>query len=191
MFADANALCGIGTVYDDMTTSGNLNDGRYASYARVDTNCWSTGHSVAAHELTHTLGGVQARAPHATKNGHCYDESDLMCYDDSSGKVMRTVCAQAQEQLLDCHHDDYFSTAPVAGSYLAKSWNTAGSSFLDVLPPTPDVTVRSSASAAQTGDPVTFTATSTKAVSWRWTASSNACSLTPSAGRACCSARRS
>jgi hypothetical protein len=184
MFADANAFCGIGTVYEDPALKGNLNDGRYASYARVDANCWSTGHSVAAHELTHTLGGVQSRAPHATKNGHCYDESDLMCYDDGSGVRMRTVCTTAQEQLLDCRNDDYFSTAPAAGSYLAKSWNTAGSSFLDVLAPTPDVTLRTSTAAAQTGDPVTFTATSSKTVTWTWSASSSACSLTRNAGRA-------
>ena len=41
--------------------------------------------SVPAHELTHTLGGVLGTAPHATKNGHCYDDADLMCYDDGSG----------------------------------------------------------------------------------------------------------
>lgn len=185
MYADANQFCGIGTVYDDRNPTGNANDGRYASYARVDTNCWSTSESVAAHELTHTLGGVQASAPHATKYGHCYDESDLMCYDDGSGVRMRTVCPASQEQLLDCRNDDYFSTAPPAGSYLAKSWNTARSSFLDVLPPTPDITLTGSRSTAQTGDPVTFTASSsTKGVTWSWTASSNACALTRSGARA-------
>ena len=184
MFADANAFCGIGTVYDDQAVKGNLNDGGNASYARVDANCWSTGHSIAAHELTHTLGGVQGNAPHATKRGHCYDESDLMCYDDRSGIAMRSVCPPSQEQLLDCRHDDYFTTAPAVGSYLARSWNIAGSSFLDVLAPTPDVTLKSSGSAAQTGDQVTFTASSTKAVSWTWSASSTACSLTRTAERA-------
>jgi hypothetical protein len=184
MFADANRLCGIGTVYDDASPTGNANDGSYASYARVDSNCWSTSHSVAAHELIHTLGGVQARAPHATRYGHCYDESDLMCYDDGSGTALRTVCGPAQEQLLDCRHDDYFSTAPPAGSYLAKSWNTARSSFLDVLPPTPDVTVTGSRTTAQTGDPVTFTASSNKTVTWSWTSSSSACSLARSGARA-------
>ena len=184
MFADANRFCGIGTMYTDRNPTLNDNDGRFAQYGRVDTNCWSTAQSVAAHELTHNLGGVQATAPHATKYGHCYDEADLMCYDDGSGIRMRTVCPAAQEQLLDCRHDDYFSTAPVAGSYLAKNWNTARSSFLDVLPPTPDVTLTRSRSTAQTGDPVTFTATSTKAVTWTWSASSAACSLTRNAGRA-------
>lgn len=138
MFADAQQFCGIGSVYDDARLTGNANDGSYASYARVDTPCWSSQSSVPAHELTHTLGGVLGTAPHATKHGHCYDDSDLMCYDDGSGISMRSVCPSLQEQLLDCHHDDYFSTAPPAGSFLAKNWNTASSSFLDrVLTPGP------------------------------------------------------
>ena len=33
MFADARRLCGIGTYYEDTRTSGNANDGRYASYS--------------------------------------------------------------------------------------------------------------------------------------------------------------
>ena len=131
-FTEANYLCGVGTMYDDTRVSGNANDGYAASYARVDKGCWSTrDHSVAAHELTHTLGAVLATAPHATTYGHCTDESDLMCYDDGSRMAMRTTCASSQEQLLDCNGDDYFNTAPPAGSFLAGSWNTARSSFLD------------------------------------------------------------
>jgi hypothetical protein len=132
-FADANAFCGIGTVYQRDTTAANPNDGYAASYSRIDTNCWSTGESVAAHELTHNLGGVQRSAPHSTTFGHCYDESDLMCYDDGSGLAMRSVCTSSQAQLLDCHGDDYFNTSPAAGSYLATHWNVARSSFLDNL----------------------------------------------------------
>jgi hypothetical protein len=136
MFADATQLCGIGTFYDDDRTSGNANDGTNASYSRVDSGCWSASHSVAAHELTHNLGGVQPHAPHATRYGHCFDESDLMCYDDGSGTPMRTACAAAQEQLLDCGHEDYFNTRPAPSSFLARHWNTARSSFLDsVLTP--------------------------------------------------------
>ncbi|QWZ09298.1 hypothetical protein KRR39_05800 [Nocardioides panacis] len=134
VFADTNQFCGIGTVYDDDRLVGNLNDGRAASYARIDANCWSSGHSVPAHELTHNLGGVLPGAPHATANGHCWDESDLLCYDDGSGVPMQRVCPSSQEQLLDCNHDDYFSTDPVPGSYLATRWNTASSSFLDTVP---------------------------------------------------------
>ena len=132
-FAEADDLCGVGTSYDDSRVTGNANDGYAASYARVDELCWSPSqHSAAAHELTHTLGGVLDTAPHATVFGHCYDESDLMCYDDGSGIAMRSVCAATQEQLLDCNGDDYFNTAPAAGSFLTDHWNTARSSFLDV-----------------------------------------------------------
>ena len=143
MFADANVFCGIGSVYGDARATNNSNDGRYASYSRVDANCWSSrSSSVPAHELTHNLGGVLAAAPHATANGHCYDDYDIMCYDDGSGVPMQRICSSVQEQLLDCNHDDYFNTHPAAGTFLASSWNTARSSFLDSTltvptPPTP------------------------------------------------------
>ncbi len=139
-FADAQVLCGVGTLYNDVRTTGNLNEERTA-YARVDAPCWSGSTSVAAHELTHNLGGVLPGAPHRTANGHCWDESDLMCYNDGSGAAMQTVCADsAQGQLLDCGDDDYFSVAPTAGSWLAQNWNTASSAFLDTVVSDPTIT---------------------------------------------------
>jgi hypothetical protein len=137
MFADAKALCGIGTLYTDARPTGNNNDTR-TSWARIDAGCWSGSTSVAAHELTHNLGGVLPGAPHVTANSHCWDEHDLMCYDDKSGAAMQTLCPDKQQgQLLDCGNDDYFSTAPAAGTWLATSWNTASSSFLDTTAPDP------------------------------------------------------
>ncbi len=139
-FADANALCGVGTLYNDVRTTGNLNESR-VSYSRVDAPCWSGSTSVAAHELTHNLGGVLPGAPHRTANGHCWDEADLMCYNDGSGVAMQTICADSRQgQLLDCGDDDYFSVAPTAGSWLAQNWNTASSGFLDTTVSDPTIT---------------------------------------------------
>ncbi|GAB3593240.1 hypothetical protein GCM10027446_15230 [Angustibacter peucedani] len=136
MWTDANKLCGIGLLYRaDNPGQDNANNGSYAQYARVDNGCWgfgdgSTGHSVEAHELVHTLGSVFAGAPHATANGHCWDESDTMCYSDGTSHPMVQVCSSALEYLLDCGSDDYFSTYPDPGSWLALHWNTASSRFL-------------------------------------------------------------
>jgi hypothetical protein len=183
VFADANRMCGIGTLYNDLRRSSNYNDGYAASFARIDANCWSTGHSVAAHELTHNFGGVQQGAPHATVNGHCWDEADIMCYNDGSGVAMKQVCGSSQEQLLDCNKDDYFNTNPAPGTFLAMNWNAAGSSFLDVVPVLGSsrvVDVRGSTAAAETGDTVTFTGSSSTPSTWTW-ATTAACTLTSGA----------
>jgi len=90
------------------------------------------GISVAAHELIHTFGAVQASAPHATLGGHCTDGADIMCYNDgtvpSYPHVLR--CPLSYGRLLDCGADDYFAITPTPGSYLATHWNVADSSFL-------------------------------------------------------------
>ncbi len=136
LWTDASSLCGVATMYnDDRESQAELNNGSYAQYARVDSGCWGLGngtsqHSVEAHELTHTLGGVQNSAPHSTKVGHCWDESDTMCYADGGAYAMRQVCPAEREYLLDCNTDDYFSTYPDPGSYLDTHWNAADSRFL-------------------------------------------------------------
>ena len=126
----AVGICGLGEVYGD-TRPGpeNYNNGGRPMYARVDAPCW---HYAELHEIFHNLGAVQRDAPHPSAAWHCTDEADVMCYDDdaSGPVVMTTICPPEREALLDCRNDDYFSTDPPAGSYLAGHWNTASSSFL-------------------------------------------------------------
>ena len=136
MWTDASTLCGIATVYPyDSAAQTNPNNGLYPQYARIDSGCWGLGDgsyhgSVEAHELTHTLGSVLGGAPHSTPAGHCWDDADTMCYADGGPHAMVQVCPAYREYLLDCNSDDYFSTDPKPGSWLAGHWNVADSRFL-------------------------------------------------------------
>jgi hypothetical protein len=144
VWVDAYVYCGVATVEpDDRAGQNNANNGgRPGMIARIDRGCWGNPASSAeAHELVHILGGVQPTAPHGTWNYHCSDESELMCYDDdytadgfvvSHGELvpLAYVCPSSHERLLDCNHDDYFSTNPSPDSWLAQHWNVADSSFL-------------------------------------------------------------
>lgn len=128
IFADAQVYCGIGTyVADNRPGLGNRNNGG-PSYGRVDSGCW--GPVTAAHEVTHMLGTVLHGSPNASGAGGCTDDHDLLCGPDRSGRPVRTVCGSRHEERLDCGHDDYFSTDPRPGSYLATHWNTANNEFL-------------------------------------------------------------
>ncbi|MFI5937185.1 RICIN domain-containing protein [Actinoplanes sp. NPDC051494] len=128
MFADSHVYCSIGTyIADTRKGLGNRNNGG-PSYGRVDAGCWSS--SVAALETTHMLGAVLRDSPNATGGGSCTDDYDLLCGPDRSGKEVREVCPKRHETRLDCGHDDYFSTNPAPGSYLAEHWNVALSEFL-------------------------------------------------------------
>jgi hypothetical protein len=145
VWVDAYVYCGVATVEpDDRPGQNNANNGNAqpGMIGRIDRGCWGNpGSSAEAHELTHILGGVQPTAPHGTWNYHCSDESELMCYDDDSkadGFVgshgvlvpLTYTCAKAHERLLDCNHDDYFSTSPSPDTWLGQHWNVADSSFL-------------------------------------------------------------
>lgn len=136
MWTDATVLCGVASMYtNDTSGQNNPNNGAYPQYARIDAGCWGHGngtssHSVEAHELLHTLGGVQSTAPHGTRAGHCWDEYDSMCYADGGGFAMQQVCPPEREFFFDCNSDDYFSTYPDPGGYLDTHWNSASSRFL-------------------------------------------------------------
>ena len=137
LFVDANVYCGIGGIYGDERPGQENWNNQGPSYGRTDAGCWG-GHT-AAHELMHNLGGIQLGAPNTSGGWHCVDEYDVMCYSDSPNfPTMRIDCADTgHEYRLDCNHDDYFSTSPPAGSYLALNWNAANSRFLttSVTPP--------------------------------------------------------
>jgi hypothetical protein len=150
VWVDAYRFCGLATVKpDDRPSADNANngDGRPGPVARIDRGCWgAVNPSIEAHELVHLLGGVQPSAPNANDNFHCTDDAEVLCYDDDGeldGLVwahgrqvpLRSVCGRAHERLLDCRHDDYFHTDPPAGSYLARHWNVADSSFLSAEGP--------------------------------------------------------
>jgi Metallo-peptidase family M12B Reprolysin-like len=129
IFAESKVYCGIGTFSGDDQASAKNDSNAGPSYGRSDTGCWAA--SVAAHELGHNLGAVSDSAPNSSKAGHCVDDYDVMCYVDTKTTVVRIVCAnKAEENRLDCNHDDYYSTDPKAGSYLATHWNVANNEFL-------------------------------------------------------------
>jgi hypothetical protein len=132
VFADARSVCGLGQTYlDDQPGTQNRNN-RGPQVARVDLGCWSG--SAVAHEVFHMLGAVQKSAPHSDAALHCRDERDVMCYPGAAGGTpiyTAAMCTSTTlDERLDCNKDDFFHTAPKAGSYLATHWNTARSAFL-------------------------------------------------------------
>lgn len=162
VYADANAYCGIGEVYDDdaqatapglvSSNANNANPLVPGTFARVDNGCWGMTNSVEAHELVHVMGGVQPSASNATEGFHCTDDSDRLCYLDGTppGSLFQRCTGANDENRLDCNNDDYYSTSPIPGSYLATHWNVATSAFLAATdPPVPIV---------GTGGPKQFTA---------------------------------
>ena len=132
IWMDASVYCGIAQIYpDDRPGQDNLSNTR-SGYARIDQNCWGGTHSTEAHELVHSLGGVQPSAPHASANYHCTDEEDRMCYRDGADVVLTYDCPAENSAYLDCNHDDYYHPNPPAGSYLDSHWNVADSAWLHV-----------------------------------------------------------
>ncbi|WP_229686601.1 ricin-type beta-trefoil lectin domain protein [Longimycelium tulufanense] len=99
-------------------------------YALLGEGCRG-GWDFLGHELIHTLGAVGKDAPHSTGGGHCWDQRDIMCYDDTGAHPddVRQICPGMRYQ-LDCNGDDYFHTNPAPGSYLATHWNIAHSDYL-------------------------------------------------------------
>ena len=90
------------------------------------------------HEIGHTLGAVNNSAPHATGAFHCTDGIAIMCYDDggpngaaySESRCTGGSLAGYTNVVFDCGNDDYLSSAPPPGSYLATHWNVFSSEFM-------------------------------------------------------------
>ncbi len=86
--------------------------------------------------LVRALGAVATGAPHASASGGCSEGLDPLCYDDLAiPQALTEECGPLGRYLLDCRNDDYFSTAPVAGSWLESHWNVADSVFLSAAAP--------------------------------------------------------
>ena len=137
-----NGVWGIAEVSpDDTAGSGNYANGGGLTGMMLTPRSTAPNSSdwqptVMLHEITHNLGGVQQSALHSTPFAHCWDGSDVMCYQDgSSGSQPYTsgVCptiAGAIPQTYDCGHDDYFNPDPAPGTYLATHWNVYTSAFM-------------------------------------------------------------
>ncbi|MEV4517776.1 RICIN domain-containing protein [Dactylosporangium sp. NPDC049525] len=191
IFGESKVYCGIGTFNGDTQpgTSNRSNGG--PGYGRSDSGCWAA--SVAAHELGHNLGAVNNNAPNSSKAGHCLDEYDIMCYNDSGGlkTSVRAGCTdKAGENRMDCNHDDYYNTNPSPGSYLATNWNVANNQFLIAgpggttpPPPSPTATASPTKTASPTPTPTkTVSPTPSKSVTPTKTASPTPTSTKPPTG---------
>ena len=156
-WVEGNAYCGIGTVYSDDRPSGNWNE-QFAQYSRSDRPCWNYAET---HEIIHNMGGVQNSAPNSTGGLHTRDEYDVMSYADGApnGTMIQPYpCPDAtHEDRLDCGQNDYFTTTPAPGSYLALKWNVANSAALSATsattlpPPAPTTTTSTSTTTTTVG----------------------------------------
>jgi hypothetical protein len=131
--ATPSGICGWAPVYEDERPVNNLNAAPVQKVLEITAQCWSP--TAMTHELVHALGAISTNAPNTSGAGHCNDGPDIMCYNDGGPTAtQRKVCTATvyRARLLDCNGDDYFNTAPLAGTYLATHWNTASSPWLNV-----------------------------------------------------------
>lgn len=178
-------ICGIAELYpDDRASESNWNNSG-GMFARVDAPCWGYAET---HEVLHTFGAVQDSAPHSTDAGHCRDENDTMCYSDTSGLSMISVCPTKPSWHVDCNLDDYFNADPAPGSYLDTHWNAARNIYLQdaaTLPPAPKISLTASTS-FYAGMPVGVSASATvpegRTFTIGWSTTRSDCTFTAPTG---------
>lgn len=119
--------CGLGTLYMDGDPGpDNLNNTETA-YSFIA--CWDE--VTLLHEMGHNWGAVQDAAPHSSKAAHCWDDGDVMCYDDggdyfADGGQLQRLCSTT---IFDCFKDDYFDPNPAAPEF--TWWNVADNRWLE------------------------------------------------------------
>lgn len=122
---------GWATIDGDDRATNNANDTGPA-YSIV----YGANSRVLMHELGHNMGAVQLSAPHSSGAWHCYQEHDVLCYNDGGpyfqhgGAMIACDDGTSLAQEWDCGDEDYAATSPPPSSYLAKHWNELSSSFL-------------------------------------------------------------
>jgi len=141
--------CGQGQVENDDSPGVTNRNNSGPAYSLIA--CWDG--ETTLHEIGHNLGAVQHSAPHSSGAFHCYDESDVMCYDDegpyfagpdrqygtTDDRPLVQACAgpgtllggAVEDRQFDCNQDDYYDPTPAAGSYLATHWNIADSAWVE------------------------------------------------------------
>lgn len=115
--------CGKASIFDDdQPTQNNLNN--LASLMWVSTGCQN--YYIYAHEIVHSLGGLQHSAPNSNGGFHAIDFGDVMA------SPIKIVCPGHDN--VDCSNDDYFSGRVFSGTYLESHWNIWNSPYLIPVP---------------------------------------------------------
>lgn len=122
---------GQGTLHDDETASSSNANNAGPTYAVA----YNSSPDAMMHENGHTLGAVQQNSPFSTGQGHCWEDYDIMCYDDAYDNnvpISGMVIDCSSPSHYDCEHNDYFDAKIGAGQgvgtgdWLANHWNIGG-----------------------------------------------------------------
>lgn len=90
--------------------------------------CWY-GYT-AGHESLHAIGAVDLTSPHTSLFAHCWDQQEIMCYNDGGSHPQAQVCTLPPSDptasflafQYDCNGDDYFNVTDQANAIFNPSW---------------------------------------------------------------------